>query len=263
MATTAPTLDSALFPGLIQHHPAHRLLYCRPCTAVVFPKALQRHLQSQHRLPLAQRQLLVEHCQSLDLIAQQKDLQLPPDHSPALPFVPVHTGYSCRQRQCRYLTCSRDNIRGHVNKAHGLHQQACTDSYESVKLQSWFLGARAQYWIVRASAAAIPTTIQQRRHRSSSVDSELDELHRLEQQEIQRLELLEQDCIAQEAELEDSDNSPWLRWTKWPAQFAGLPLDIITASAVRPQKAPKSDYVLGVWAGEHFVSPVADEVKLL
>jgi hypothetical protein len=40
-----------------------------------------------------------------------------------------------------------------------------------------------------------------------STSSEVDELYRLEQQEIQQLEQLEQDCIAQEAELEDSDNS--------------------------------------------------------
>jgi hypothetical protein len=31
---------------------------------------------------------------------------------------------------------------------------------------------------------------------------------------------------------------------------------------VQPEKAPKSDYILGVWAREDFVSPVADEVKL-
>ena len=42
-------------------------------------------------------------------------------------------------------------------------------------------------------------------------------MDRLEQEEIQRLEQLEEDYIAQEAELEDSDNSPWLRWTEWPA----------------------------------------------
>ena len=60
MATAAPpTLDPALFPGLIQHYPKHRLLYCRPCTTVIFLKALWRHLQSCHQLPLAQRQLLV------------------------------------------------------------------------------------------------------------------------------------------------------------------------------------------------------------
>jgi hypothetical protein len=75
MATTAaPTLDPALLPGLIQHHPAHRLLYCWPCTAVVFPKGLHWHLLRYHRLTPAQRWLLVQHSQSLDLIAQPKDL---------------------------------------------------------------------------------------------------------------------------------------------------------------------------------------------
>jgi hypothetical protein len=171
---------------------------------VVFLKALRQHLYSCHQLPLDQRQLLVQHCQSLDLITQPKDLQLPPDHSPALPFLPVRKGYSCRQPQCRLLNCSRSNVRRHVNQAHELYLQACTDSYEAVQLQSWFLGPRAKYWIVKAGAgaAAIPTAIQDRS------TSELDELHRLEQEEIQRLEQLEQDYIAQEAELEDSNNTP-------------------------------------------------------
>jgi len=96
MATAAapppPTLDPALFPGLIQHHPEHCLLYCRPCTAVVFRGALWRHLQTSHRLPVAQRKLLVRHCQALDLITQPEDLRLPPDESPPLPFLPVRRG---------------------------------------------------------------------------------------------------------------------------------------------------------------------------
>jgi hypothetical protein len=106
-----------------------------------------------------------------------------------------------------------------------------------------------------ATATAIPTPIQGRL-------GELNALQRLEQQEIQRLEQLEQDFIAQEAELENSDDSSWLRYTQWPAQFASLPLDIIAASAVLPEKAPQGDYILGTWAAEDFVSPVADEVKL-
>jgi hypothetical protein len=67
-----------------------------------------------------------------------------------------------------------------VNKAHQLYLQACTNSYESVQLQSWFPGPRAKYWIVKAGAgaAAIPTAIQGRS------TSELGELHRLEQDEI-------------------------------------------------------------------------------
>ena len=39
-------------------------------------------------------------------------------------------------------------------------------------------------------------------------------------------------------------------------------MEIIAATAVLPKKAPQSDYILGIWAGEQLVSPVADEVKL-
>ena len=144
MPATAPTtLDPALFPGLIQHHPEHRLLYCKPCTAVVFPQSLRRHLQGCHRLLRAQRQLLLQHCQSLDLITHPEDLQLLPDHSLALQFLPVQRGYSCCK--CHFLSCSRKKVRQHVNKAHGLALQACTDSYCPVQLQAWFSGSRALY----------------------------------------------------------------------------------------------------------------------
>jgi hypothetical protein len=92
-------------------------------------------------------------------------------------------------------------MRGHINQAHKLLFQACTYSFESVQLQSWFRGGWAKYWIVRVEATA--TAIAN----ANPSNSEPNELHRLEQQEIQRLQQLEQDYIAQEAELEDSDNS--------------------------------------------------------
>jgi hypothetical protein len=162
----------------------------------VFPKALRQHLQRRHRLPVAQRQLLLRHCQSLDLITRPEDLQLPPDHSSTLPFLPVKKGYSCCQ--CRYLTCSRKQARNHANQVYKLTLQACTNSYHSVQLQSWFSGSRALYWIVRAKATADPAAIGLQKGGDSRLGS-AKELEKLEQQEIRRLEQLEQDYIAQEA----------------------------------------------------------------
>jgi hypothetical protein len=130
MPTIAPTLDPALFPGIIQHYPEHSLLYCQPCSAVVLLPALQLHLRRYHRLPLAQRKLLLKHCQSLDLIAKREDLQLPPNGSPALLFLPIKKGYSCCQ--CRYLTSCYKEARSHANKVHKLSLQACTNSYRPV-----------------------------------------------------------------------------------------------------------------------------------
>jgi Orsellinic acid/F9775 biosynthesis cluster protein D len=156
MPTTAstPVLDPALFPGLIQYHPEYRLLYCRSYTTVVFLKGLFRHLQDVHKVSAATRQPLLDHCQSLDLITQPKDLQLPPDYSLALQFLPVQEGYSCRQ--CRFLTCSEKFVHVHINRAYKLTWEACSDNYQPVQLQGWLPSTQVQYWIVRSQATAIP-----------------------------------------------------------------------------------------------------------
>jgi hypothetical protein len=90
-------------------------------------------------------------------------------------------------------------MRGHVNQAHQLSYQACTDNYCSVQLQTWFLSCTAKYWVVRRLAAEIATT---QKH---------DALKQLELDEIQRLEQLEQDYTAQADALLDLDNNTWLR----------------------------------------------------
>ena len=134
--TTASTLDPALFPGLICYYPAYRLLYCCSCRAVILIGTLSHHLYDCHHVRGPQHRLLVEHCRSLDLVTQRADLQLPPNGSPALAFVPTRAGYSCCQSPCRYLTWSRKQMRLHANRTYKLGMQACTDSYRPVRLQS-------------------------------------------------------------------------------------------------------------------------------
>jgi hypothetical protein len=248
-STAHPTLNLAIFPGLIQHYPDCHVLYCKPCNAVVFPTALSGHLGRYHKVHIDQRRLLDQHCQSLELVAQRKDLQLPADQSLALQFLPVHAGYSCCK--CRFLTIAESMMRGHVNQAHQLTYQACTDNYCSVQLQTWFSKHTARYWVVRRPAAKIAAA---QKH---------DALKQLELDEIRRLEQLEQDYTAQADTLPDPESNTWLRWTQWPAQFASLPLDVVANSAVQPKKALDSDYILGAWAGDVLKSPLANEVKLL
>ena len=61
--------------------------------------------------------------------------------------------------------------------------------------------------------------------------------------------------------VDDDETTPWLRYTRWPARLAGKPLDIISASTLRPTRH-LDDYVLGTWAGQDFASPAEDEAKL-
>lgn len=103
-----------LYSRLDLELPDYRVLYCKPCTAVVFPTSLPRHLQRYHNVLIDQRRLLVQHCQSLELIAKHKDLQLLADQSLALQFLFVHAGYSYHRG--RFLTSSRSSIRDHINQ---------------------------------------------------------------------------------------------------------------------------------------------------
>ncbi|KFZ18998.1 hypothetical protein V502_03895 [Pseudogymnoascus sp. VKM F-4520 (FW-2644)] len=61
--------------------------------------------------------------------------------------------------------------------------------------------------------------------------------------------------------VDDDETTAWLRYTGWPTRLAGKPLDIISASTLRPTRH-RDDYVLGTWAGRDFASPAEDEAKL-
>jgi hypothetical protein len=70
-------------------------------------------------------------------------------------------------------------------------------------------------------------------------------LESLEEQERHRLEQLEQDGLAYDAEIEEDETTPWLWYTQWPEQFRGHPLDIITAASCQPDDCPVNNFPLG------------------
>jgi hypothetical protein len=91
---------------------------------------------------------------------------------------------------------------------------------------------------------------------------EADLLEKFEYAEVQRLMLQERDDASWDAEVESSDTTPWLQYTKWPEQFAHRPLEMIAAAARRPESYPCDDYLLGFWNGSELRSPVEDEVSV-
>jgi hypothetical protein len=91
-------------------------------------------------------------------------------------------------------------------------------------------------------------------------------LEQLEEEEARRLEQLEQDHLAADAEVKGDETTPWLNATRWPEQFAQLPIDIIARSALQPvpvavaAAAPRAiNYYLGSCKGAYFISPARDE----
>jgi hypothetical protein len=252
-------LDFAIFPRIIEHMPDFGVLYCNVCKQVCFPSALLRHLTEIHKIPAARRRPVVQFCLTLDVVDTKSDLRPLPDGSAILDFAPVFDGYACTC--CRFLTTSQKLIRQHMITSHSIQHPASQTRYRQVKLQSWYPpSSRAQYWIVK-TATAIDPSDQLANVTGIEIESAAI-LETLEDQERQRLELLENDHIAGDAEVEDDETTPWLQYTKWPEQFAGRPLDIITAAACQPEGCPIQDYTLGYWDGEAVVSSLENEIRV-
>jgi hypothetical protein len=127
-----------------------------------------------------------------------------------------------------------------------------------VPLQSWYSGSRAKYWIVRTDNVGYKSNQQV----AAAEQEEAELLEKFEYAEVQRLILQERDDASWDTEVESSDTTPWLQYTKWPKQFAHRPLEVIAAAARRPESYPCDDYLLGFWNGSELRSPVEDEVKI-
>jgi hypothetical protein len=65
---------------------------------------------------------------------------------------------------------------------------------------------------------------------------------------------------------EDNETTPWLKRTQWPVQFQDRPLDLITASAMKPRAVrageSRGDHYLGNWRGLPIISPAGHEARL-
>lgn len=72
-------------------------------------------------------------------------------------------------------------------------------------------------------------------------------LEQLEKEEIERLALQDEENASWDAEVEPSDTTPWLQYTKWPRQCASRPIEIIAATARQPCPYLSKDYALGFW----------------
>jgi hypothetical protein len=259
---TPSNLDLTIFPHVIEHMPEFRILYCHRCKQVCFPQSLDGHLADLHKVPAPVRRTVVRFCATLDLVDASDDLVIRPDGSVALDFAPIYDGYSCHC--CRFLTTSRKMIRQHLISSHYIQHPVSQTKYSTARLQSWYPpSSRSRYWIITSPVAGQASYSLDTLPEYSSADMQSAALlESLEGQEQQRLELLEQDHLARDAEVEEDETTPWLRYTKWPGQFAGRPLDIIVATARQPRSYPVEDYALGYWQGEAIVSRLDWEIKL-
>jgi hypothetical protein len=118
-------------PVIKYAYAGHCILYCKPCSSIVFTATLRRHLGDIHSgLPVKLRQQIasVYEADIDDLVSKDAHaaLPLPQDNSSPLPFLPTYSGFACGYIDgCRFLTRSRGMIRSHLNQEHGIYRVDC------------------------------------------------------------------------------------------------------------------------------------------
>jgi len=65
--------------------------------------------------------------------------------------------------------------------------------------------------------------------------------------------------IALDGELEQDENTEWLRGCEWPVWFTNKPIHVIVAAAARPSANTSEDFSLGLWNSLECVSPARSE----
>jgi len=173
----------------------------------------------------------------------------------------MSNGFTCSYDGCSFRCQSYELLTVHLNKEHMILRAAYSRYIRGVSLQSWYSRCHkyAGYWIVAGKGFSYDCITSRR---------DGDDLRgKLEVQEQMRLTALEQDrqdYLGHSANPKATKTTPWLQHTQWPQQFADRPLSIIAASACLPkQKKPSTtDYILRVWEGSYFFSPVEDEIRL-
>jgi hypothetical protein len=216
-------------------------------------------------------------------------------------------GFQCNVTSCiGFLSISRNYIRTHINKVHKLEGEKCTQAYSKVSLQSWYTQHRdIAYWTVSHLIPERQCLIGERQanrwrsasehhHQDLDLDNlmdpepsqvaprnpELDQepcwedpeleamLDEIEQDEQDRLALMELDFIVEDNVIKEGPNTTiWLKRTGWHTLFANRPLDIIVASRLLPRQPTRNaptiqQRLLGAWAGEPIHSVAESEIKL-
>lgn len=133
---------------LVQLNVDFQVLVCLEdkCRCAVSPRAIVRHFHDQHRTPIELRKVIERYIKSFPGSYDYLSVHLPPDRSYPQPIIEVVDGFRCQR--CQFMSRNRRVTRQHANKEHGLKGEEDTEIFSIVRIQSWFKGERAQYWVV-------------------------------------------------------------------------------------------------------------------
>src|ERR1700733_6310814 len=223
----APPIPQVL-EHLIQLNVDFQVLVClgAECRYAVSPRAIVRHFNDQHQIPIELRKQVERYIQLFPSSYDYSTVPLPANGSIPQPIIQVVDGFQCKD--CPFKSQNRRVTRQHVNKEHGKKRARDEEIFSIVRMQSWFRGKRERYWVVDKEVRPVPAPParpdivrdvgEESPDSSDTTDDEAEEdvsYDRLEG-EIQQWQEEKQErrltLLARPAEVEVD---PWLQYTKW------------------------------------------------
>ncbi len=226
-------------PSRILHNKDHRVAICVACRQCVVPKdGVARHLKDHHRdWPLALRKDIVAYCASLSL-AKPEEVQHPTNIQQPIEGLALQQGWKCEA--CEYCCISKDNITEHSKRSHKWTKRK-GPQWRAAVVQTMFGGPRRRYFeVFRLDCLSEAGT----GNLSGAIEQLLDEGKRLDREE-------QKSAARTGDEQLPTNNTPWMRKTRWARKFAGRDLLAVAAFCRKPDKDEGG--VLLVWQSVHRV----------
>ncbi|KAJ9605891.1 hypothetical protein H2200_009740 [Cladophialophora chaetospira] len=147
---------------LLDYLPDYGLVICKPCAFAVQPKAIPSHLL-RHHVYREKRQSLLDRVAELQLLDPTL-VPLPEPRAPAIPFLPVTTGYRCTLPTCNHLCISHKRMSQHLREQHGhANGTEVNNRVDKVYLQTFFRGNKVRYFEVEPMREK-PSNCSESRH---------------------------------------------------------------------------------------------------
>jgi len=237
--TEASEDQQGLASSRIWYNEDRQIAICVACEQCVVPNdGVRRHLKDQHRdWPLALRKDVVTYCAGLSLL-KPEEVQHPPEVEQPIEGLALDQGWKCKA--CEYCCISEDNMTEH-NKLRHKWTKRKGRQWRAACVQTMFGGPRRRYFEVAGP---------ERPHKAGTGDFD-DAIERL-LDEGKKRDREEQKSVAQTGDEQlPTDNTPWMRKTRWARKFAGRDLLAVAAFCRKPDKDEGS--LLLVWQSVHRV----------
>lgn len=217
----------------------YHTVLCVACKQCMVPgEGIKRHLKDHHSSwPLHVRKEVIRYCSTLRLLQPTQILQ-PNRIEKAITGLATQAGWKCNA--CAYCCVSKSNMQEHNKQCHKW-TTATGVQWRPATVQTLFGGPRRRFLEVES---VVSKAAEKAKDFTSAIETLLEDGKKRDQEQVK---------LAAQAGDEQlpTDNTPWMRKTRWARKFAGRDLLAVAALCQKPSKDEGS--LMLVWESVHRV----------